>query len=158
MSDLIERAADIANDSRNLDHESEVICEMIDEIERLTASIESKDKIIRSQRVAYFQKVADNEELNESVKKFIAADAECERLTADLFEANLRAKTYEEGYDEMVAARDYFKADNERLRVVYDAAQALAETWGVKPRANAIELVQFMDNLDDALAAVEDKT
>ena len=46
--------------------------------------------------------------------------------------------------------------DNERLRVVYDAAQALAETWGVKPRANAIELVQFMDNLDDALAAVED--
>ena len=115
MSDLIERAADIANDSRNLDHESEVICEMIDEIERLTASIESKDKIIRSQRVAYFQKVADNEELNESVKKFIAADAECERLTADLFEANLRAKTYEEGYDEMVAARDYFQADNERL-------------------------------------------
>jgi len=26
---------------------------------------------------------ADNEELNESVKKFIAADAECERLTAE---------------------------------------------------------------------------
>ena len=98
---------------------------------------------------------------------WMAAD-EIERLTAlvkvlesDDHEWYLQAARIESLTRQMQTAVDdarLLTADNEQLRAVYDAAQALAETWGVKPRANAIELVQFMDNLDDALDAVEDKT
>ena len=77
----------------------------------------------------------------------IAAD-EIERLTAELFAANLKAKTYEEGYDEMVAARDYFQKDNERLRAALEFIAA----------ADQIHLWDAIKAADEALAGVEGKT
>jgi len=85
--------------------------------------------------------------------------ARIERLTAELFEANLKAKTFEEGYDEMVAARDYFQADNERLRAVLkpfaDAHYAMAEPNIIIDPYDHITLYDIRQAAE-ALAAMEE--
>ena len=54
-----------------------------DEIERLNAELDVSRSHGAENALKLARVIADNEKLNESVKKFIAADAECERLEAD---------------------------------------------------------------------------
>ena len=80
--------------------------------------------------------------------------AEVERLTAELFAAELRAKTYEEGYNESQEAMRYHQARVEALEGVRAAAKQLVSVH--KPKDFAPCAIKQADKkLREALAATE---
>ena len=137
------------------------------EIERLTFRLDSEVKNTDLARRANELISADNERLtiqvmhaeNEGYDAAIAKNGqENERLTSEREALRIR---YVSSCDE----RDTLRADNERLRAVYEAADkyffATMAVYDCRPRSRT-ELRAALDNYErgrkKALAAVEDKT
>ena len=85
-------------------------CPHVDEIERLTI------QVMHAENEGYDAAIAKNGQ-------------EIERLTAELFAADLKAKTFEEGYDETLKARLYLESRNKVLEAVIANACGCTEGW-----------------------------
>ena len=113
MSDLIERLRGYADNEFNAPGERQTMRAAADEIERLTAAFKLAHEQARSNaleiKVRGNQLAAQKSLWAEAESELEAANKKIAELEAYLFAAELKAKTFEEGYDESQEARRYLE-------------------------------------------------